>query len=99
MSYYFKTTPSPVGDLTLVASDKGLTAILWQDDRANRVPLEEMHEDQNHVVLNETARQLQEYFSGARKSFSLPLDFRGTDFQKKVWGALLTIPFGESHSR
>lgn len=98
MSYYFKTVPSPVGDLTLVASDKGLTAILWQDDRANRVPLEEMHEDQNHVVLNETARQLQEYFSGARKSFSLPLDFRGTDFQKKVWGALLTIPFGETRS-
>lgn len=98
MFYHFTTMPSPVGTLTLVASDKGLTAILWENDKANRVPLGDMREGPNHPVLQDTIRQLEEYFSGKRKSFSLPLDFRGTEFQKKVWGALLTIPFGETRS-
>jgi len=43
-------------------------------------------------------RQLAEYFSGRRKAFDLRLDFAGTEFQKKVWRALLTIPFGETRS-
>ncbi len=41
---------------------------------------------------------MQEYFCGKRKSFQLPLEFIGTDFQKKVWEALLTIPFGETRT-
>lgn len=90
--------PSPVGQLTLVASDKGLSGILWEDDKAGRVPLEEMREDANHHVLAQATRQLEEYFSGQRKTFSVPLDFQGTDFQKKVWQALLTIPFGQTRS-
>jgi methylated-DNA-[protein]-cysteine S-methyltransferase len=49
-------------------------------------------------VLVETARQLEEYFAGQRTVFELPLDFAGTDFQRKVWNALLTIPFGETRS-
>ncbi len=49
-------------------------------------------------MLLETERQLNDYFSGKRKSFSVKLDFKGTDFQKKVWAALLTIPFGETRS-
>ena len=49
-------------------------------------------------MLLETERQLNDYFSGKRTSFSLKLDFKGTEFQKKVWAALLTIPFGETRS-
>lgn len=98
MPSVFKTMPSPVGQLTLVASDKGLSGILWEDDKAGRVPLEEMREDANHHVLAQATRQLEEYFSGQRKTFSVPLDFQGTDFQKKVWQALLTIPFGQTRS-
>lgn len=94
----FKTMPSPVGALTLVASGKGLTAILWENDHDGRVPLGEMTEDSGHPVLVETARQLEEYFTGRRKTFSVPLDFNGTDFQKAVWNALLNIPFGETRS-
>ena len=45
-----------------------------------------------------TQQQLIEYFSGQRKVFDIPLDFEGTDFQKKVWSALLTIPYGETRS-
>lgn len=94
----YKIISSPVGKLTLVASDEGLAAILWENENPNRVPLENMVEDSEHPVLKETTRQLQEYFSGQRKSFNLPLDFQGTAFQKKVWEALLTIPYGETRS-
>jgi methylated-DNA-[protein]-cysteine S-methyltransferase len=57
-----------------------------------------MEEAPEHPVLAEAERQIQEYFAGERTSFSVPLDFRGTDFQKSVWAALLTIPFGETRS-
>ena len=45
-----------------------------------------------------TQQQLQEYFAGQRQQFDVPLDFEGTEFQKKVWQALLSIPFGETRS-
>jgi len=90
-TYVSNTMPSPVGRLTLVASDTGLAAVLWENDDPKRVPLAITGEDANHPVLREAARQLQEYFTGARTEFDLPLDFQGTDFQKRVWAALLAI--------
>jgi len=96
MGHVCKTVASPVGALTLVASDKGLTAILWEND--DRVRLSPMTEEAGHPVLVAAELQLAEYFAGARKAFDLPLDFQGTDFQKQVWAALLTIPFGETRS-
>ena len=98
MTYVFTTQPSPVGKLKLVASDKGLAAILWENDREDRVKLGAMIEQPDHPVLAETKRQLGEYFAGRRTAFDLPLDFHGTDFQKSVWAALLRIPFGETRS-
>jgi len=97
-SYFYKTMPSPVGLLTLVANDHGLAAVLWENDDPKRVRLSPMDEDSKHPVLLEAERQLQDYFAGKRKTFSLKLDFTGTEFQKKVWAALLTIPFGETRS-
>ena len=98
MGHVCKTVASPVGALTLVASDKGLTAILWENDDPDRVRLSPLTEVVGHPVLVAAERQLAEYFAGARKAFDLPLDFQGTDFQKQVWAALLTIPFGETRS-
>lgn len=98
MVYAFKTLKSPVGELKLVASDKGLAAILWPNDDPKRVRLAPLAEDTSHPVLNETERQLGEYFKGARKVFDLPLDFAGTDFQKNVWNELLKIPYGQTRS-
>ena len=93
-----KVVDSPVGKLTLVATDRGLAAILWENDRPGRVRLEIDAEDSRHPVLVETERQLNEYFDGTRKTFALTLDVEGTDFQRQVWDALLTIPFGETRS-
>ncbi|MGH6882028.1 methylated-DNA--[protein]-cysteine S-methyltransferase [Hypericibacter sp.] len=94
--YVYKMVKSPVGELKLVASNDGLAAIMWEDDW--RVRLNIVAEDKKNPVLRETERQLKEYFAGRRKTFDLKLDFAGTAFQKKVWHALLTIPFGETRS-
>jgi methylated-DNA-[protein]-cysteine S-methyltransferase len=98
VSYAHKTVKTPVGLLKLVASDKGLAAILWENDDPKRVRLDHGLEDKKHKVLLEAERQLLEYFAGTRDAFSLPLDFSGTPFQKKVWAALCRIPFGETRS-
>jgi len=49
-------------------------------------------------LMRETLRQLQTYFAGELRSFDLPLEIVGTDFQKRVWGALQTIPYGQTRS-
>jgi methylated-DNA-[protein]-cysteine S-methyltransferase len=98
MSYVYKMMKSPVGTLKLVGSEAGLAAILWEDDDPRRVRIEATSEDEHHPVLVEAERQLGEYFAGRRKAFSVKLDFAGTPFQKRVWRALLDIPFGETRT-
>lgn len=98
MRHEYKLMPSPVGELTLVARQGKLGAILWETERANRVRLGERLEANHNPVLVEAERQLTQYFAGTRRQFELELDFAGTDFQKQVWQALLTIPFGETRS-
>jgi methylated-DNA-[protein]-cysteine S-methyltransferase len=97
-SHAYKTVQSPVGALTLVATDNGLAAILWEHDNPKRVPLNIVGESEGHPVLLEVENQLANYFAAKRRYFDLPLDFAGTEFQKKVWAALLAIPFGETRS-
>jgi methylated-DNA-[protein]-cysteine S-methyltransferase len=96
--YVCKRIDSPVGRLTLVATDDGLAGILWANERPGRVRLTIDAEDDRHPVLVEAERQLAEYFAGRRKAFALRLDLSGTAFQRKVWHALLAIPFGETRS-
>jgi len=98
MSLAYKKINSPVGKLTLVASDTGLVAVLWENDKPGRVRLSELIEQDDHSVLIRAERQLREYFAGKRKTFSVPLDMRGTHFQKNVWEALLAIPLGETRT-
>jgi methylated-DNA-[protein]-cysteine S-methyltransferase len=98
MNYHYKTMDSEVGKLKLIASDKGLAAILWEDDKPGRVRLSPLAEDKKHPILQETEKQLGEYFAGKRNRFTVKLDAQGTEFQNKVWQALRTIPFGETRS-
>jgi methylated-DNA-[protein]-cysteine S-methyltransferase len=98
MNYAFKYMPSPVGRLTLIASSKGLAAVLWENDKPNRVHAKAEEANEQHPVLLEAERQLQEYFAGNRNTFSLPLDMIGTPFQQQVWEALTTIPHGETRN-
>ncbi|WP_349928793.1 methylated-DNA--[protein]-cysteine S-methyltransferase [Acinetobacter sp. A1-4-2] len=98
MKLSFMQMASPVGILKLVANDTALVAVVWENENPKRLRLAELIEQVNHPILLATQKQLTEYFAGTRQQFDLPLDFEGTEFQKKVWQALLTIPFGETRS-
>ena len=83
---------SPLG-ITLIEGDgESVSKISVLDDKdikqSETIPQE----------LQEAAQQLQEYFNGNRTDFSFKLNPQGTDFQKKVWNALLEIPFGKTTS-
>lgn len=98
MQLYNKKIQTPVGQLTLVAYDQALVAVLWENDDPTRIKLSESFEQNDHPLLAEVEKQLAEYFAGQRTQFNIPLDFQGTAFQKSVWSALLQIPFGETRS-
>ena len=98
MKQFTKTMASPVGVLTLIASDSGLSAVLWENDDPKRVRVGELHAAPGHPILVQAENELQAYFAGERTSFNVPLDAAGTEFQKKAWTALLTIPYGETRS-
>jgi len=98
MIYCHKMMASPVGELRLIASEKGLAAVLWDYGDGHEMPYPESIEDLHHPVLIEAEKQLTEYFEKKRTRFTLTLDFVGTEFQKKVWEAMLTIPYGETRT-
>ena len=98
MNFVYKTIKTPLGQLKLVASHLGLRAILWEHEDERRLKISVCTKDAKHSVLVETERQLNDYFSGRLKQFFITLDFHGTEFQKEVWKALLSIPFGEKRS-
>ncbi|ONG50883.1 cysteine methyltransferase [Pseudoroseomonas deserti] len=91
------TIASPVGPLTLYATDTALHAILWPGENPRRIRLAEAV-DAPSPVLDDTIRQLNQYFAGTRQSFDLPLAENGTPFQRSHWAALRAIPYGETRS-
>ena len=88
---------SPLGPLTVLASDNGVHAIAFESDRTEQAKTN-LPRAVNYPIINATIRQLAMYFDGTLKVFDLPLDLRGTDFQKRVWELLLEIPFGETRT-
>jgi methylated-DNA-[protein]-cysteine S-methyltransferase len=80
-------------ELRLVASASGIRAIQFGVH-----PASEGQRNDGNPLLTEAARQLRAYFAGALREFSLPLDMQGTEFQKRVWGQLAAIPYGETRS-
>ena len=101
MTTLYKTIiESPVGPLTLVASERGLRAVMWLQDTEARVPLGPVDGGENDPagVLVKAITQLGEYFAGTRTDFDVPLDAVGSDFQRSAWEALCGIPFGETVS-
>ncbi len=97
MSTVFTHVDSPIGRLMLAASDDGLRAVEFPE---NRHPVKRDGEwrEGRHSLLDEASHQLQDYFAGKRRDFDLPLAPRGTPFQLQVWQALRSIPFGQTWS-
>jgi methylated-DNA-[protein]-cysteine S-methyltransferase len=93
------THSTPVGELTLVASDLGLRAVLWPKRSPERAGIQpRSHRNPDHPILKQTAAQLDEYFAGSRTAFDVPLDLQGTRFQLAAWRSLAEIPFGATTS-
>ena len=81
---------SPIGAITITVSNNCLQKILFQENPCGGV--------EQDPLLVKSIEQLEEYFAGKRKKFSLPLAPQGTFFQKKVWAALQDIPYGQTQS-
>lgn len=98
---YYSVLESPVGRLTVVASDQGVRAIFWQDAAK---PLERnlgfgsILKAPDHPLCALVSSQLDEYFRGARKTFEIPLIPEGTRFQIAAWNRLSEIPYGQTIS-
>ena len=99
---------SPLGDMLLAATNKGLAGAWFTDQRHRPKGLDSLDfknvphawpTQDSHPTLVDAARQLAEFFSGKRQTFDLPLDINGgTLFQQSVWLALLKIPYGQTTS-
>lgn len=103
--------PSPVGMLEIAGTEKGVVSVSFSNKRsfgkaaAAKTPAKPAAKSAPAASsssvpapLRDCARQLEEYFAGRRKSFDCRLDLQGTDFQKKVWRALMKVPFGKTAS-
>ncbi|HYK12026.1 MAG TPA: methylated-DNA--[protein]-cysteine S-methyltransferase [Gemmatimonadales bacterium] len=93
----FTSIPSPIGDLFVAASEKGLTCLLF-DQRAHGPDRSGWEPDDGSKILAQARRQLDEYFDHRRTTFDLPLDMQGTPFQLQVWEQLTKIPYGSTTS-
>tara|TARA_R110000868_G_scaffold104087_5_gene286271 strand:+ start:1699 stop:2184 length:486 start_codon:yes stop_codon:yes gene_type:complete len=98
MGMEFIKMNSPVGKLTLIASDKGLSAILWEYEKPNRVKIKLGKKNPSNPILIQAKSQLEEYFKGERSCFDLELDPVGSEFQINVWKKLQKIPYGQTAS-
>ncbi len=96
MTVYTLTLPSPLGDLTLASRGEALCGLWFVGQRYYAAGLPADREERDLTVFRETRRWLEVYFSGAEPDFLPPLAPEGTPFRRRVWEALLTIPYGET---
>lgn len=82
---------SPIGTIEIVGNEQGISGLEFARARLGRTP-------PPHPSLKPALRQIEEYFLGERREFSLKLSLRGTEFQKRVWAELGKIPFGQTCS-
>ncbi|HEY0845294.1 MAG TPA: methylated-DNA--[protein]-cysteine S-methyltransferase [Noviherbaspirillum sp.] len=92
---YYTQHPSPLGTLLLVATDRGLCGLYFEEHKYFRGPQDWARCDA-HPHLRQAAMELDDYFAGRRTHFDVPLDLRGTPFQQSVWDALRALAFGNT---
>jgi len=96
---------SPLGPMVAGATESAICLLEFTDRRMLETQLETLRNRYRlpllagaSPLLQRVESELGEYFAGRRRSFELPLDYPGTDFQRRVWEALLEIPYGETRS-
>jgi len=98
MKTYYQILESPIGPLTILSDGKGLTGLYMNAHKYGPTDTTGWEEAPEDPVVAEAARQLTEFFEGTRTEFDLPLSAHGTEFQKRCWDQLSTIPYGETWS-
>lgn len=89
---YGEIYQSPIGALTILSGDKGIKAIKFYEDEKVKA------QGRTNEMTRWAVKELEEYFQGKRKVFTVPCVSQGTDFQKRVWEALIQIPYGETRT-
>jgi methylated-DNA-[protein]-cysteine S-methyltransferase len=89
---------SPIGLLTLIALDDALVGLSWDEGIADDAAVVSGGGQHESRVLEQTVRELDEYFHGTRRTFDVTVAASGTTFQQAAWSALRTIPYGETIS-
>jgi len=90
---------SPIGILTLIASPKGLSCLLFsQSPIPQSLREKSIVDSQGNQIITTAKTQLEEYFAGQRDTFTVPLDLVGTPFQVQVWKSLIKVKFGATRS-
>lgn len=94
---------SPIGFIKIYSDETSIIALTIGSRENNKKYIWDNYEkyvlkNRTPKILEEAKKQIDEYFKGKRKKFELKLKIEGTDFQKKVWNALLEIPYGETRS-
>ena len=92
---YYRVIDSPIGPLTLAGCGPALTHLRMVDQTHEPNRADWVRDDR---IFPDAVDQLGAYFAGELTAFDLPLDFAGSAFQRRVWNALLTIPYGETRS-
>lgn len=86
---YQKIVKTPIGDICILEENDKIIGLTLDNEKY-------CYKEKNTEILNETEKQLNEYFCGKRKNFNVPINPKGTEFQKQVWNELLKIPYGQT---
>ncbi|OGU18165.1 MAG: cysteine methyltransferase [Ignavibacteria bacterium GWB2_35_12] len=96
---------TPLGDMIAAATDDGLCLLEFADRHACPKEIDDLKKllkaeiiEEEHVIIEQTHNQIDEYFQGTRKEFSIKLNTPGTEFQTKVWSVLMEIPYGKTRT-
>lgn len=95
---FYSRMPSPAGPLLIGTSERALVVLEFDRGLPERIAGETLRWEESTARTDETRSQLEEYFAGKRREFTMPLDLRGTDFRKRCWNELLRIPYGETRT-
>lgn len=105
---YFYSYKTDIGEICLAEENGAIINLIFlnptgdrkrdADQRTARMIIGDISEEKETALIGKAHGQLQEYLAGARREFELPLSPKGTEFQRKVWSALMEIPYGERRS-
>lgn len=89
MDKYGKIYRTKIGNLAIYSNSNFITNICFNANKINSA------EEKETKIIKQTFKEIKEYMEGKRKTFTIPIKPEGTDFQKKVWKALQSIPYGK----